>query len=466
MAWEKDKETTGITKQLSRYIVETKYEDIPPAVIDRAKNLLLHTVGVSLAALELKQGKDAITIAKEFSSGNGDGVATLWGTGIRGSWEAAALLGGTLGDMLDWEDCSWTGHPSAGVIPSALTAAEVLHKSGKELLTAIVVAYEVYQRIAMAVPANINGINIFASVVAVAKLYELNEEQVNQALGLAAASSAVNANIHEATMSDSLNYLYGFKTETAVAIVKNVLLGIEGKKDAFDDPEEYAVYFDTGRYAPEWFVKDLGTEYLLMDIMVKHWPANMYVQTYAELASVLQKKNQIDPDEIESIILSPAVEFRFYQTDRPYQSLTQAQFNIPYVVAALLYYPERGAIWYKEETLQDARIYELMKKIHADGFCDEQGRRPLHAMPHLKQLIKGYHPEKTMVIRLKDGTEYKESLFSQPGHPSYMFTGEEFRDNFRLETKYVLEPEKQEQILTLVHELEQIEDVGRLAELL
>lgn len=460
------KETTGITKQLSSYIVETKYEDIPPAVIDRAKNLLLHTVGVSLAALELQQGKDAITIAKEFSSGNGSGAATLWGTGRKGSWEAAALLAGTLGDMLDWEDCSWTGHPSAGVIPSALVAAEVLHKSGKELLTAIVVAYEVYQRIAMAVPANINGINIFASVVAVAKLYDLNEEQVNQAMGLAAASSAVNANIHEATMSDSLNYLYGFKTETAVTIVKNVLLGIKNKKDVFDDPEEYAVYFDTRRYAPEWFVKDLGTEYLLMDIMVKHWPANMYVQTYAELASVLQKKNQIDPDEIESITLSPAVEFRFYQTDRPYQSLTQAQFNIPYVVSALLYYPERGAIWYKEETLQDARIYELMKKIHADGFCDEQGRRPLHAMPHLKQLIKGYHPEKTMVIRLKDGTEYREGLFSQPGHPSYMFTGEEFQDNFRLETKYVLEPEKQEQILTLVHELEQIEDAGRLAELL
>lgn len=457
---------TAVTKQLSSYIVETKYEDIPPAVIDRAKNLLLHTVGVSLAALELQQGKDATTIAKEFSSGNGSGAATLWGTGRKGSWEAAALLAGTLGDMLDWEDCSWTGHPSAGVIPSALVAAEALHKSGKELLTAIVVAYEVYQRIAMAVPANINGINIFASVVAVAKLYDLNEEQVNQALGLAAASSAVNANIHEATMSDSLNYLYGFKTETAVTIVKNVLLGIENKKDVFDDPEEYAVYFDTRRYAPEWFVKDLGTEYLLMDIMVKHWPANMYVQTYAELASVLQEKNQIDPDEIESIILSPAVEFRFYQTDRPYQSLTQAQFNIPYVVSALLYYPERGAVWYKEETLQDARIYELMKKIHADGFCDEQGRRPLHAMPHLKQLIKGYHPEKTMVIRLKDGTEYRESLFSQPGHPSYMFTGEEFRDNFRLETKYVLEPEKQEQILTLVHELEQIEDAGRLAELL
>jgi len=466
MGFNKHGITTDITKQISKYIVETKYEDIPPAVIERAKNLLLHTVGVSLAALELQQGKDAVELAKELSSGNGQGNATLWGSGAKVSWEAAALLSGTLADMLDWEDCSWTGHPSAGVIPSALVAAEALHKSGKELLTAIVVAYEVYQRIAMAVRGNINGINIFASVVAIAKLYDLNEKQVNQALGLAAACSAVPANIHEATMSDSLNYLYGFKTESAVTIVKNVLLGIENMEDTFDDTTSYADHFDKKSYAPEWFTRDLGTDYLLMDIMVKHWPANMYVQTYAELASVLQKKYQIDPDEIQSITLSPAVEFRFYRTERPYDSLTQAQFNTPYVVAALLYHPERGAVWYKQETLHDGRIYELMNKIHADGFCDEQGRRPLHAMPHLKQLIKGYHPEKTMIIQLKDGTEYKESMFSQPGHPSHMFTREEFQNNFRLETKYVLESEKQEKIIQLVQDLDGLNDVGSLAELL
>lgn len=466
MGFNKHKITTDITKQISKYIVETKYEDIPPAVIERAKNLLLHTVGVSLAALELKQGKDAVTLAKELSSGAGEGVATLWGTGIKGSWEAAAMLGGTLADMLDWEDCSWTGHPSAGVIPSAVVAAEALHTSGKDLLTAIVVTYEVYQRIAMAVRGNINGINIFASVIAIAKLYNLDEKQVNQTLGLAAACSAVPANIHEATMSDSLNYLYGFKTESAVTIVKNVLLGIENMEDTFDDPTSYAAHFDSKSYAPEWFTKDLGTEYLLMDIMVKHWPANMYVQTYAELAFVLQSKYQIQPDDIESITLSPAIEFRFYQPDKPYQSLTQAQFNIAYVVAALLYYLERGAIWYKEETLQDERIYELMKKIHADGFCDEKGRRPLHAMPHLKQLIKGYHPEKTMIIKLKNGNEYKESMFSQPGHPSYMFTREEFQNNFRLETKYVLNTERQEMIIRRIHELEEFDNAGNLIELL
>ena len=107
-----------------------------------------------------------------------------------------------------------------------------------------------------------------------------------------------------------------------------------------------------------------------------------------------------------------------------------------------------------------------MNRIHADGFCDEEGRRPLHAMPHLKQLIRGYHPEKTMTIRLKDGKQYSESLFSQPGHPSHMFTREEFQDNFRLETKYVLDPAKQEKIISLVKDLDKEKDAASLAELL
>ena len=68
----------------------------------------------------------------------------------------------TMGDMLDWEDCSGTGHSSAGVIPTVVIAREVLKKSGKDLLTAVVAEYEVYQRVALAGDTNIVGFNIFA----------------------------------------------------------------------------------------------------------------------------------------------------------------------------------------------------------------------------------------------------------------------------------------------------------------
>ena len=161
MGYNSHKITTDWTRQLCHFIKTLRYEDIPPAVVERAKMNIMQTIGVSLCSAELKQIKDAIDLAKEISPGS-EGTATLWADGKKVSWEAAAFAAGTMGDMLDWEDCSVTGHPSAGVIPTAVIAAEVLKKSGKDLLTAVVAEYEVYQRVALAGDTNIVGFNIFA----------------------------------------------------------------------------------------------------------------------------------------------------------------------------------------------------------------------------------------------------------------------------------------------------------------
>ena len=57
-------------------------------------------------------------------------------------------------------------------------------------------------------------------------------------------------------------------------------------------------------------------------------------------------------------------------------------------------------------------------------------------MKIIKDLIDGKHPEKFMIVRMKDGTEYVESAFTHPGHPHYMLTPRcQFKDRFRLETK-------------------------------
>ena len=139
-----------MTKQLCRFVKELKYEDIPPMVIERAKMIMLQTIGVTLAARNTPIGEKVREMSREANGGLG-GPTTVWGTGEKMAPVNAALALGTMSDSLDWEDCSWTGHPSAGIIPCAWLASEEKHKSGKDLLTAIVAGYEVYQRIAMAV---------------------------------------------------------------------------------------------------------------------------------------------------------------------------------------------------------------------------------------------------------------------------------------------------------------------------
>ena len=73
---------TDLTKQMCQFIKTLTYEDIPPAVIERAKMMIMQTVGVSICSAELQLVKDAIEISKEMSPGS-EGVATLWADGAR-----------------------------------------------------------------------------------------------------------------------------------------------------------------------------------------------------------------------------------------------------------------------------------------------------------------------------------------------------------------------------------------------
>ena len=448
---------TDRTKQICHFVKTLKYDDIPPMVLERAKMMLMQTVGVSLCSAQLQQVKDAIAIAKEISAGP-SGEATIWADGKKVSWEAAAFFAGTMGDTLDWEDCSVTGHPSAGVINAAVITSEVLHKSGKDLLTAIVAGYEVYQRVALSGRSSIVSYNIFGILTVLMKLMELDEKKMNQALSIGTACAIIRANVHEITMSDSLNYLYGFKSNNCITMAKTALNGIENLEDAFDDPTAYLVH--CGYQEPDWMTKELGSHWMMMDmLLVKHWPANVFVQVYAELAETLVNKNKFNPDDIEEIIIRPSVKFRTWYSETGYESITQAQLSIPYVVDCAMYHPEPGALWYQPETMKDHRIVALMNKVKVDGFVRQEGKK------FIKDLIDGKHPEKFMTVRMKSGAEYVESAFAQPGHPNYMLTRDEFKDRFRLETKYVLSPEKTEQAINYICRLDQYEDASTLPSL-
>ena len=134
---------TTYTQELSEYAEQLSYEDIPPEVVERAKMILLQTIGAALAAKGTPIAEKAGKMAREANGGPG-GPTTVWGMDGKMAAVNAALVLGTISDALDWEDCSWTGHPAAGVIPCAWLAAEEKHKSGKDLITAIVAGYEVY----------------------------------------------------------------------------------------------------------------------------------------------------------------------------------------------------------------------------------------------------------------------------------------------------------------------------------
>ena len=235
---------TLYTQELSEYTESLTYDLLPSDVAERAKMIILHILGAAIAAKDTDVVKKSIKMACQANGGQG-GDVTVWGSGIKLSAVNAALVLGTMADALRWEDCSWTGYPGASVVPCAWIAAEERHKSGKELIAAVVAGYEAYQRIAMAIQPSkkhwdANGWGstswqIFASVIPIAKLYGLDARKINQSLGLACESSTLSASYSETTMSDFGHYEYGYRARDGVLIAQSAEYGVHNCRDVFDE---------------------------------------------------------------------------------------------------------------------------------------------------------------------------------------------------------------------------------------
>src|SRR5215212_10342180 len=132
----------SISRQLARWITALGYEDLPSAVVDRAKGVTLHNVASMLIGSQTNSGKQAVKFVTEEESTSGKGATLLvYGTKVTKGGAAyanseMAMTGGKL------DSFRMLTHPGTSIIPAALIAAETGGASGKEYLTGIAAAYE------------------------------------------------------------------------------------------------------------------------------------------------------------------------------------------------------------------------------------------------------------------------------------------------------------------------------------
>ena len=138
-----------VTQQIANCVANTDYEDFPPEVLGRAKELVLDCLGVTIAGNTTPIGQIVVQVAKQ----NGEqGDATIIGNSYATSVLSASFLNSTLAHALDIDDTAinTVAHPSASILPALLTLAEKYRFSGKELLTAYILGLEVFYGVALA----------------------------------------------------------------------------------------------------------------------------------------------------------------------------------------------------------------------------------------------------------------------------------------------------------------------------
>ena len=130
----------GATEMVAKWIVETTYEDIPPDAIRVANESCFDLVGVILAGSTQKVGDIIRNYAGDLG---GNEEATILATGERTSAVNAALVNGTMGHALDYDDFGGFGHPTVAIFPALMALGETIGATGRDLMEAYVVGCEV-----------------------------------------------------------------------------------------------------------------------------------------------------------------------------------------------------------------------------------------------------------------------------------------------------------------------------------
>jgi len=312
-----------------------------PAVADLARRTLLDQFGVTVAARE----EEPVRILCHTLGPLPEGRSTVWFSGAKTDAATAALLNGTAGHALDFDDVTdvTMGHPSVVLWPAVFAAAEEVGADGAALAQAWVTAFVVHAAVARAmdVPTHYSAgwhstatIGILGATAGVARLHGLSEDATRRAIGLA-ASMAGGSRQNFGTMTKPLHP--GLAARDAVFAVRLAAAGFTADTDELDSPLGYFSRFSPGADVEAAIGALSGTSALLESgINVKKYPCCYNTHRTADATLDLRVRDGIDPAEVSAVhVTLEPLGFQPLIHHRPQTGL-EGKFSVEYVIAAAL----------------------------------------------------------------------------------------------------------------------------------
>lgn len=326
-----------ITGELAERIAATRFSDLPLQVVAAAKDVCLDSIGVTLAgAVEARAVADRVKAYVR--SLGGDPRCSVITGGFQTSPLNAAFANGVMAHVLDYEPMMYPlTHPTSPVLPPLLALAEAEGHSGADVLTALVVGFEIQALLrraghGMALyrlhPPGVVG--PFGAAAACARLLELTPQQICWALGIA-GSRAGGLTANTGTMTKSTHPANAGRMGLEAALLAR--LGWTAHEDVLDTGGFAELYFGQYDFAPlrhygdPWFLHTPG-------VMIKCFPSQSYTHHAIDAAIELRQRYQPDPEAIERVEIEST---RRSVVDRPRpRDGLEGKFSIQYVTAVAL----------------------------------------------------------------------------------------------------------------------------------
>lgn len=434
---------------------DLRFEDLDRAVVHEVNRRILDSIGTALGAWKSGPARVTREVALGVSVASG---ASVLGSKHRTTPDLATFTNGALVRYLDFNDTYLSkepAHPSDN-IPAALAVGQVAKRSGRDIVTAIALAYEVQCRLCDAASLRKHGwdhvyYGALSSSLAAAKLYGLSVEQMVHALGLAGVCNFATRQTRTGQLSMWKACAFSNAARNGVFAADLARRGMTGPHEIFEGPKGLFKMV-TGPFEPAWAANP--KDWMILKTYIKFWPAEYHSQSAIDAA--LQVRPQIgDPANIESILIESfeaAVSIIGSEPEkwRP-TSRETADHSMGYCVACALLDGDVTRASFSDERIRDPKVLALLDKIKIVETPECNAGYP-KGIPN------------NLVFKLMGGKTLSKRVDFPRGHAGNPMTDGEVVAKFRTLAAGVVSEATAQKIIDQAMKFDTLSDVGALIE--
>ncbi|BBX28461.1 MmgE/PrpD family protein [Mycolicibacterium alvei] len=466
------------TSQLIGLIRDVKFENLPAQVVHDTKRLIADTIGCALGARNHEAGRIVAAVAAEMGGpGIGDG-ATVMGTTVKASPAATTAANMYLGNYLDADDTYLSfSHPGVAPVFSGLAFAESLGLSGRALITAVALGFEVGCRVGGALefirvtPGDIEvvpgclGWYGFCVAGTVGKLLNFTPRQYNNAFGLAGWMAPIETGQFFAPIQRPGKHMLKYSPVSSMGI-NGVLAaqlahkGFDAEKDIFDAAEEFWRAFGALGLDRDRLLTGLGDIWQVSRTSFKPYSACRYGHPAIALFNTLVSRHGLRPEDIDHVVVRTfdrGVDWLgpIYAPQTP----SDLQFSIPMALGAAAYGSDLGPSWQDEDSIRDPRYLTFASKVSIEAHPDSR-----QAIAE-QMLATGRFTRIPNEVQISArGQEFREScdyVWGDPWSEDTRMTDDQLKAKYRRYAQFALPATRVERSLDALFNLDEL---GNIAE--
>ena len=437
----------SISRQIAEFAVSLKFADLPDEVVNEVKRYMYDSIGCAYGGYHTK---DLNIIRDIYIDIGGKSDATVLGFGDKLPAVNATLINSLMVRALDFNDIYWKDDPShpSDIIPAAWAVGELVNANMKDVIVAIVLAYEFEQRLCLFAKPGVRErkwhhatLTQFVSPIVAGKLLGLTVDEMVHAIGISGCHNHTIGCPTAGKLTMMKNTVDPMAVQSGVFAALMAQKGFSGTEKVFEGKEGFMDAFigwnakdeslkptdmegRDGVSSWSWdidaLVGGLGDSYKIMECGMKAFPTEALTHTHLSCVLNAMIGNNLeysDVKEVKVTCFAQAYDILFDPTKYRPESRETADHSLPYCMAVAMVDKKITTDSFSDEKLNDPRIYEVIDKIIGEPSQE------------FEKMFPAKQPSR-VVLTTNDGRMFEEYLEYPKGDPREPMTMDDLENKF------------------------------------